>query len=124
MNLVLEFLEYDLEMVIKNKELVFSSGDIKAWVSMALKGLRHCHSLYILHRVGLLIYVAGTCRPLMQRPMGQDMKPNNLLIRSDGVLKLADFGLAREFGDPDRKMTPTVVTRFDFVAWCCLCHSV
>lgn len=38
----------------------------------------------------------------------RDMKPNNLLIGLDGQLKLADFGLARIFGSPDRKFTHQV----------------
>jgi serine/threonine protein kinase len=36
------------------------------------------------------------------------MKPNNLLIASDGQLKLADFGLARLFGSPNPKFTHQV----------------
>jgi len=36
------------------------------------------------------------------------MKPNNLLIGSNGQLKLADFGLARIFGSPGRKFTHQV----------------
>lgn len=36
------------------------------------------------------------------------MKPNNLLIGVDGQLKLADFGLARIFGSPNRKFTHQV----------------
>jgi len=38
----------------------------------------------------------------------RDMKPNNLLIGSNGQLKLADFGLARVFGSPDRRFTHQV----------------
>lgn len=40
------------------------------------------------------------------------MKPNNLLIARDGTLKIADFGLAREYADEGAKMTCQVVTRY------------
>lgn len=42
----------------------------------------------------------------------QDLKPNNLLIAANGELKIADFGLAREFGDAGNKMTCQVITRY------------
>jgi serine/threonine protein kinase len=50
-------------------------------------------------RFGLKCVVLVLCR---------DMKPNNLLIGSNGQLKLADFGLARIFGSPGRKFTHQV----------------
>ncbi|KAJ3308757.1 TFIIH complex serine/threonine-protein kinase subunit kin28 [Boothiomyces sp. JEL0838] len=77
LHLVLEFLDADLEMIIKNKGVVFSGADIKSWMMMLLRG---------------------------------DLKPNNLLLASDGTLKIADFGLARIFGDPRHGMTSQVVT--------------
>lgn len=42
----------------------------------------------------------------------KDLKPSNLLISSKGELKLADFGLAKLFGSPDRRYTPQCVTRW------------
>lgn len=55
-----------------------------------LCGLEHCHSRGVLHR---------------------DIKGSNLLIDNEGVLKIADFGLATFF-DPQRRipMTSRVVT--------------
>ena len=73
-NLVLEFLDADLEMIIKNKNVAFNLPDVKSWMLMTLRGLRHIHKSFFLHR---------------------DLKPNNLLLASDGQLKLADFGLTR-----------------------------
>ena len=41
----------------------------------------------------------------------QDLKPSNIVVRSDCTLKILDFGLARSAGT-SFMMTPYVVTRY------------
>jgi len=41
----------------------------------------------------------------------KDLKPNNLLLAKDGQLKIADFGMARVYGESFGNMTSQVVTR-------------
>lgn len=50
-NLVLEFLDTDLEAVIRDKALVFQNADIKSWMAMSLRGLEYIHRNGVLHRV-------------------------------------------------------------------------
>jgi cyclin-dependent kinase 7 len=102
-NLVLEFLDTDLEAVIRDKSLVFQNADIKSWLAMSLRGLEYIHRNGVLHRVSPM-HKQG-------RADDQDLKPNNLLIANNGELKIADFGLAREFADAGGKMTCQVITR-------------
>ncbi|KAL6716275.1 TFIIH complex serine/threonine-protein kinase subunit kin28 [Lecanora helva] len=93
LNLVLEYLPLgDLEMLIKDIEgIQYGTAEVKAWMGMLARGVWFCHENFVLHR---------------------DIKPNNLLIAADGEVKLADFGLARSFSDPDGRMTYNVITRW------------
>lgn len=51
LNLVLEYLDSDLEQIIKDKSILFMPADIKSWMMMMLRGLDHCHQSWVLHRV-------------------------------------------------------------------------
>jgi cyclin-dependent kinase 7 len=65
---------------------------VKSYMQMILRGVSYLHDTqWLLHR---------------------DLKPSNVLIADDGVVKLADFGFARNFGSPNASLTPLVVTRW------------
>ena len=40
------------------------------------------------------------------------MKPDNILISKNGIVKIADFGMARIIASPGREMTRNIVTRW------------
>lgn len=74
--MISDFCEHDLAGLLSNAHVKFNLGEIKKIVQQLLNGLYFLHSNKILHR---------------------DMKAANILITKNGVLKLADFGLARSF---------------------------
>jgi cyclin-dependent kinase 7 len=51
LNLVLEFLDSDLEILIKDRSIIFQPADVKSWFLMLMRGLHHCHKNFVLHRV-------------------------------------------------------------------------
>jgi len=87
--LVFEFLDQDLKKYIDYVQKPLPIMLIKSYLEQILKGIAFCHSHRVLHR---------------------DLKPQNLLIDRTGVIKLADFGLARAFGVPVRTYTHEVIT--------------
>ena len=101
--LILDFLQTDLEHVIKDRDpaknqnsfdafiVQITPEDIKAYMQMLLSGVAACHSRFIMHR---------------------DLKPGNLLLSDEGILKLGDFGWARTFGSPDKRFSPEAITRW------------
>ncbi|KAG8479447.1 hypothetical protein CXB51_029198 [Gossypium anomalum] len=88
--LVFEYMEHDLAGLASHPGLKFSESQVKCYIQQLLCGLDHCHSRGVLHR---------------------DIKGSNLLIDNNGILKIADFGLA-SFYDPHQSqpMTSRVVT--------------
>lgn len=91
--LVFEYMEHDLTgltacATASGRRL--SLPQVKCYMKQLLSGIEHCHNNGVLHR---------------------DIKTSNLLVSSDGVLKIADFGLATSY-DPEnvRPMTSQVIT--------------
>lgn len=54
-HLILEYSKWNLELLIKEKNIVFMPADIKSWMLMLLKAIDFCHQHWILHRVFLMI---------------------------------------------------------------------
>ncbi|GJN32961.1 hypothetical protein PR202_gb21510 [Eleusine coracana subsp. coracana] len=88
--LVFEYMEHDLAGLCSSPDIKFSQAQLKCYMNQLLSGLEHCHSRHVVHR---------------------DIKGANLLVNNEGVLKIADFGLANYF-DPSKNhpLTSRVVT--------------
>lgn len=89
--LLMEYVENDVFTLMEARERPFTVSETKCLLKQLLAGVAHLHANWVVHR---------------------DIKPANLLMSNEGVLKLADFGLAREFGSPHEPgaMTAGVVT--------------
>ncbi len=62
---VFEFMESDLEAVIRSRAIVLSPAHVKAYMQIILESLDFCHKRWVLHR---------------------DIKPNNMLVSGGGEL--------------------------------------
>ncbi|KAF3493087.1 hypothetical protein DY000_02055062 [Brassica cretica] len=72
-HLVFEYVEHDLTGLLSSPDVSFTTPQIKCYMKQLLSGLDHCHARGVMHR---------------------DIKGSNLLVNNEGVLKVADFGLA------------------------------
>lgn len=50
-SLVFDFMDTDLEVIIKDSTIVLTPANIKAYLLMTLQGLEYLHINWILHRV-------------------------------------------------------------------------
>ena len=90
--IVMDFVEHDMKALMetmRQKEQHFLPGEVKCLMKQLLSAIAHLHDNWILHR---------------------DLKTSNLLLSHNGVLKVGDFGLAREYGSPLKQYTQVVVT--------------
>ena len=90
--IVMDYVEHDLKSLIetmKHKKQVFLPGEVKCLIQQLIRAVAHLHDNWILHR---------------------DLKTSNLLLSHKGILKVGDFGLAREYGSPLKEYTSIVVT--------------
>ncbi|TKW27532.1 hypothetical protein SEVIR_3G263000v4 [Setaria viridis] len=88
--MVFEYMDHDLTGLSDRPGMQFTIPQIKCYMRQLLFGLHYCHINQVLHR---------------------DIKGSNLLIDNHGILKLADFGLARSFSnDHNAHLTNRVIT--------------
>ncbi|KAL8521402.1 hypothetical protein ACS0TY_011794 [Phlomoides rotata] len=71
---VFEYMECNLYQLMKDRGKPFSETEVRNWCFQVFQGLAYIHQRGYFHR---------------------DLKPENLLVSKD-VIKIADFGLARE----------------------------
>ncbi|XP_060532900.1 cyclin-dependent kinase 1 [Cylas formicarius] len=89
--LIFEFLAMDLRKYLDKLEpgKLMDPKLVKSYLYQINEAILFCHQRRVIHR---------------------DLKPQNLLISTDGLIKVADFGLGRAFGIPLRIYTHEVVT--------------
>ncbi|KAL2964345.1 hypothetical protein AAZX31_16G001200 [Glycine max] len=88
--LIFEYMDHDLAGLAAIPSIKFTEAPIKCYMQQFLHGVEHCHSRGVMH---------------------PDIKGSNLLLDSNGYLKIGDFGLATLFQPSNRKpLTSRVVT--------------
>ncbi|ANB13402.1 cyclin-dependent serine/threonine protein kinase SGV1 [Sugiyamaella lignohabitans] len=102
MYMVTPYMDHDLTGLLENPRVRLTLPQIKCYFQQLLQGMNHIHQLKYLHR---------------------DIKASNILIDNNGIVKIADFGLARQYlgqrptekggaGPGKHRYTAMVVTRW------------
>lgn len=87
--MVFDYFEYDLFGILETPQIRFTEHHIKSWSLQLLEGMHYSHTNCVIHR---------------------DLKTANLLVNSKGVLKIADWGLARSLTKDMKYLTNPVIT--------------
>ncbi|KAG8384663.1 hypothetical protein BUALT_Bualt04G0141400 [Buddleja alternifolia] len=88
--LVFDYMEHDLAGLLSCPDIKFTDSQIKCFMRQLLSGVEHCHTQGVMHR---------------------DIKAANILVNNEGILKIADFGLANFLRPKDKQpLTSRVVT--------------
>lgn len=88
--MVMEYAEHDLKSVMESRmQQPFTIAEVKCLLQQLLRGVAYLHENWVIHR---------------------DLKTSNILYTNRGELKICDFGLARQYGDPLKPYTKMVIT--------------
>src|SRR5262245_34234022 len=93
--MVMEYVAGRSVRELLNQEGVLASAQAVDVLEQTLAALQHAHRQGIVHR---------------------DIKPENLMVTRDGVVKVADFGLARAFADAQITEAGTVTGTVQYLA--------
>lgn len=88
--MVMEYADHDLKGVMERRmNQAFTTAEVKCLMRQLLSGVAYLHANWVIHR---------------------DLKTSNILYTNRGQLKICDFGLARQYGEPLKPYTQLVVT--------------
>ncbi|KAF9802956.1 hypothetical protein SFRURICE_011418 [Spodoptera frugiperda] len=89
---VMEYVPHEVKnlmQTMRNNRLTFGPEHVKCIMIQLLTAVQYLHDSSVFHR---------------------DLKTSNILLTEDGILKVADFGLAREYEGPHKQYSPDVAT--------------
>jgi len=83
-------MDHDLKGLVEEMPQPFQLSEIKQLMLQLFRGIGYLHENFIMHR---------------------DLKPHNILLNNRGLLKICDFGMARQYSSSsDAEYTPGVCT--------------